>query len=137
MSTSEFTDDEKTAILRFLGYPDWVSLAASVQLGYPSASQPMYLVVDAFKRISPTARALLRVDLAECVCIEEQLSQARSRMRATKLEGMTLNPNEANQLRGELAYWTNRLADDLGAPKNPFAASTAGGMPGGINAKIV
>lgn len=136
MSTAEFTDDEKTEILRFLGYPDWVSLASSVQLGYPAASQPMFLVMDSFHRITPSARALVRHDVGELVCIERQLSEARTRMRAVKLEGMELNPHETRQLRGELAYWTKRLEDDFGVKYNPMSSMANGGMPGGINAKV-
>lgn len=136
MSTAAFTDEEKTEILRFLGYPDWVSLASSVQLGYPAASQPMFLIVDAFHRMSPPAREQIRRDVHELVCIERQMSDARTRFRATKLEGMTLNPNETRQLRAELEYWTMRLEDDFGVKRNPTSTFAMGGMPGGINAKV-
>lgn len=136
MSTAEFTDDEKAEILRFLGYPDWQSMASSIQLGYPAASQPMFLVVDAFHRLSPSARALVRRDVGELRCIEDQMSAARDRMRATKLEGISLNPNETRQLRQELEYWTVRLEDDFGVKRNPTASFSGGGMPGGINAKV-
>lgn len=134
MSTSEFTDDEKTQILRYLSYPDWQSLASSIQLGYPAASQPMFLVVDAFKRLTPTGRAAVRKDTGELDCIEQQMSDARGRMRASKLEGMTFNEKETVQLRQELEFWTRRLEDDLGCKRNPYASMT-GGM-GGMNARV-
>lgn len=136
MSTAEFTDDEKTEILRFLGYPDWISLASSIQLGFPAASQPMFLLVDSFNRISPTARARVREDVHELQCIERQMSDARQRMRATKLEGLEFNKTETMQLRQELQYWTMRLEDDFGVKRNPYSTFSMGGMPGGLNAKV-
>jgi hypothetical protein len=136
MTTSPFTDEEKTEILRFLGYADWASLAQSIQLGFPAASQPMFLVFDSFKRITPTARAQVRHDVGELRCIEQQLSEARNRFRAMELEGLKLNPREPMQLRQELSYWTNRLADDLGVKANPYSQMGYVGMPGGINAKV-
>jgi hypothetical protein len=136
MSNAVFTDDEKTEILRFLGYPDWISVSSSIQLGYPAASQPMFLLVDAFNRISPSARAQVRSDLTELRCIEGQISDARTRMRAIKLEGLEFNQNEAQQLRQELQYWTMRLEDDFGVKRNPFSTFAMGGVPGGINAKV-
>ncbi len=134
MSTAEFTDDEQAEILRFLGYPDWQSMASSIQLGYPAASQPLYLLRDAFHRLTGPARALVRRDVEELKCIENQMSDARQRMRATKLEGVTLNPRETIQLRGELEYWTVRLENDFGCYRNP--AAQGGSMPGNINAKV-
>jgi len=136
MSTAAFTDEEKTEILRFLGYPDWQSVASSVQLGYPAASQPMFLLVDAFNRISPTGRARVRSDMSELECIERQISQSRDRMRAVKLEGLEFNQGEAGQLRQELQFWTMRLEDDFGVKRNPYSTFAMGGVPGGINAKV-
>ena len=133
----DFTEGEVAEILRFLGYANWKALAQSIQLGYPAAGQPMFLVLDSLKRIAPASRALVRKDLAELRCIEDQLSAARSRMRAVSLEGLRMNPAEANMLRQELAYWTKRLADDFGVVANPYSQMEYTGLPGGINAKVV
>jgi hypothetical protein len=133
-----FTDEEKTEILRFLRYPDWVSLAQSVQLGYPAASEPMYLVVDAFKRMTPTAEGKIRRDICELNAIECQLSQSRTRMVVTGVNGVKFNPSEPKQLLDLMTYWERRLADDLGVAPNPFSQGEyrgAGGA-GGINAKV-
>jgi len=136
MSTADFTDEEKTEILRFLGYPDWQSLSSSIQLGYPAASQPMFLLVDAFHRITPSARAIVRRDVEELRCIEQQMGSARQRMRAVKLEGLEFNKTETAQLRQELQYWTTRLEDDFGVRRNPYSSMAQGGFPGGINSKV-
>lgn len=135
--TGPFNDEEQAEILRFLGYANWQSLAQSIQLGYPAAGEPLFLVLDSFQRIAPASRALIRHDLAELRCIEAQLSSGRSRLRASSIEGLRMNPTELNQLRGELKYWKDRLADDLGVVANPFAQSEMGGTPGGLNAKVM
>ncbi len=133
MSTAPFTDEEKTEILRFLGYPDWQSMASSVGLGYPSATQPMYQVVDAFGRITPTGREQVRRDVEELKCIENQRSEARKRFAVLGLEDVRINPNETRQLAQEIDYWTTRLANDLGCIPNPYALASNGG---GINARV-
>jgi hypothetical protein len=134
MSTEPFTDEEKTEILRFLDYPDWQSMASSVGLGYPSATQPMYQTVDAFVRITPTGRAMVRRDLEELRCIERQRSEARQRFAVLGVEDVKLNQNETRQLGGETAVWKAKLANDLGTIPNPYALASGGG--GGINARV-
>jgi len=136
MSQAAFTAEEETDILRFLGYPDWQALASSVQLGYPATGQPLYLVRDSLKRVAPTAREVIRRYLCELRDIECQMSQARSRFRAKRLEGLELNPREPMMLRGEYTYWQRRLADDLGVVPNPYSQMEFRGMPGGLNATV-
>ena len=131
-----FTDPEKARIKHFLGYPDWVALAASIQLGFPAGSQPLFLVEQAFQRLTEGGEASVRTDLCNCEDIEVQLGGARSRFKATQLGELKLNAMEPAQLRGELVYWGQRLADDLGVVKNPYSQSAYEGMPGGINAKV-
>lgn len=116
-----FTEDEQARIKYFLSYPDWVSLAQSFQLGYPAASQPLFLVEDAFKRLTPQGEFAVRRALCECESCENQLSDSRTRFKALKLGELTLNPHEPKALRRELLYWTTRLADSLGVVSNPYS----------------
>jgi hypothetical protein len=116
-----FTADEQTRIKYFLSFPDFLALAQSFQLGYPAASQPLFLVDDSFKRITPQGEFSVRRALCECESIEAQLSDARSRFKARKLGELELNPNETKMLRRELLYWTTRLADSLGVVSNPYS----------------
>lgn len=116
-----FTTDEQARIKYFLSYPDFRQLAQSFQLGYPAASQPLFLVDDSFKRITPDGEFAVRRALCECESIERQLSDARSRFKATKLGELQLNPAETRMLRKELLYWTTRLADSLGVVSNPYS----------------
>lgn len=131
----DFTAAEKTEILRYLGYADWQSLASSVGLGYPSASQPMFIATDAMFRITDAGRDMVRRDLAELRCIEDQISSSRQRFAAVKIDGLEINQNETRKLREEKAHWTEQLADDLGCTANPYRQSGGGG--GGINARVI
>jgi len=131
---AELNDREKAKILRYLGYADWSSVASSFQLGYPSPSDPEFLVRDAFARITDEGLELVRRDLCELESIEDQLHSCRKRMKASKLGDLQVNADEPFMLRREMTYWTSRLSDDLGAPINPFSSATTG--VGGRNAKV-
>lgn len=135
-ATSPLTEDEKNGIMHFLGYASWSSLAQSIQLGIPMASQPLFLVYDSFVRISPGGIESVRRDLCECQAIEKQLSDARSRMKAVTIGNIGLNPRETFMLRDELRFWTKRLADDLGVVQNPYSQMSYLGMGGGISGKV-
>jgi len=128
------TEREQAQIIRHLGYANWSSLASSFQLGYPAASQPEFLVRDAFARIDAEGLELVRRDVRELNCIEDQMSEARSRFKALRLGELTPNQNEIRQLRREFAEWQAKLANDLGAPINPFAR---GALAGGRNATVI
>ncbi len=130
-----FTPQERSRILHFLGYLNVSQLAASIQLGIPTGSQPLFLVEDAMKRLFPEGEDSVRRDLCELESIEKQLGDARSRFKADSMGNLKMNRSEPMQLRQELDYWTKRLADDLGVFPNPYAQATGGG--GGINAKVI
>jgi hypothetical protein len=132
-----FTEQQRNRMLHFLGYPDWQSVAQSIQLGYPAASEPLFLVYDSFFRMNPATIPTVLQDLCECEAVEAQLSDARSRMKAMQLGDLKTNPQETRQLRQELTYWTRRLADDLGVNPNPYSQMNYYGYGGGVNAKIV
>lgn len=132
-----FTDDEKTRILRFLGYPDWQQLSQSIQLGFPAASQPLFLVFDSFNRMTPTAEERIRFDLCQCEAVENQMIDARSRLKASRIGDLHVDgARERRALVADLEYWTRRLADDLGVFPNPYAQTTVFGYGGGRNAVV-
>lgn len=132
-----FTLSEQARILHFLSYPKFSSLSQSIQLGYPAASEPLFLAEDAFKRITSEGEVSIRIDLCECESIERQLSNARTRFKASKLGDLETNLSEPDQLRKELRYWTARLASDLGVWANPYSAFENGGeSQGGLNARV-
>lgn len=134
-----FTAEEQSRIKHFLSYPDWVLLAQSIQLGIPAASQPAFLVDDAFRRLTAGGEAGVRIDLCECEDIEVQLRSARGRLRASKIGNITLNPMELSQLKQELLFWITRLGDDLGVVPDPYSKMMYDGIgrAGSVSARVV
>lgn len=131
------SDQETGRILHFLSYTNWKSLASSISLGYPAASQPLFLVFNAVKSLTQEGEAAVRRDLCECEEIECQLSDARKRFKASKLGELTMNPQETRMLREELVFWVRRLSDDLGVFPNPYSQMLVfGSGGGGINARV-
>ena len=123
-----FTADQQARIKHFLSYPDWVALAQSIVLGFPSASEPLFLLEDAFRRLTPGGEGSVLINLSECECIEQQLRDARTRFRARKVGNVELNPDEPMMLRQELSFWTIRMADDLGVIADPYSQALAQGL---------
>jgi hypothetical protein len=119
--TRPLTEDERSRVKHFLQYPDWSALAYSIQLGYPAASQPLYLVEGAFSRITNPAVETVRRDLCQLEAIEAQLGSARGRLKATELGNLKLNPNELTDLRRELVWWALTLASDGGRYRSSVA----------------
>lgn len=133
------TEPQQSRIRHFLGYPSFSSLSQSIQLGYPAASQPLFLLEDAFRRLKPGGEAAVLQDLCECESIEKQMSQARTRFSALKLDKLEVNQQETQQLLGALRYWSARLADDLGVVANPYSQAEWLGtsLSGGVNSRVV
>ena len=129
------TETEQAKALRFMGYANWTSLASSFQLGFPAGSQPEFLVRDAFTRIREESIELIRRDINELECLENQISDT-SRIKASKLGDMTLNADEFGDISQRMGYWRDMLAQDLGAYFNPFG-SQGGTAAGGRNARVV
>lgn len=129
MPNAILTEEEKARIRYHLGYPQ-TDPVASIQLGVPRASQPMFLVEGQMNRIPDSAIALVRRCVANCDATDQRILECQERMAARRADEIDLNENEADMLRKEYRFWVQRLADILGAPINPFAAAfTAGASP--------
>ncbi len=114
------TEIEKSKILRFLGFPDWATLALSWSISFPTAIEPQYQIQDAFYRMSDEALELIREDMRQCEAVESQLKESIKRLKASKVGEITLNPDEQAALRGELNHWKAQLANDFGTILNPY-----------------
>jgi hypothetical protein len=132
-----FTEQQKGRVLHHLGYPNWSMLSNGIQLGFPAGAQPLFLVEQAFKLLTPDGEAEVANDICECDAIECQLTDARSRFRALEIGELKLNPHEPRQLRQELFWWRNKLSDDLGVAPNPRSMMALSGEAGGINARVL
>jgi hypothetical protein len=129
MTTAVLTEEEKARIRYHLGYPQ-TDPVASIQLGVPRSSQPMFLVETQMNRIPDTAIALIRICVARCDATEQRIMECQERMAAKSVDEVDLNPDEPEMLRKEYRYWVQKLADNLGAPINAYASAwQAGAQP--------
>lgn len=130
MVLAVLTEEEKARIRYHLGYLQ-VMPASAIILGIPAASQPAFLVEQAMEHIPDNAIAIIRNLVAKCDITENNIMLAQTRMVARSVDEIDLNPDEADQLRGEYRYWVQKLSDNLGAPINAYASAfqSGGRMP--------
>lgn len=114
------SDYEKQRIRYHLGYPALTD-AASVSFGVPTMNQTNFLVESALLRLLEPALEQVRSISNVMDGIEKQLVSAQGRLRAEKLEELTLRGDECDALEGEYRRWGYRLADVIGAPIYPFS----------------
>lgn len=129
MPTAVLTDEEKGRILHHTGYV-LTDPVASIQLGIPRASQPMFLVQAQMERIPLAHVGLIRRYISILDMLEDKLVEATERFAAEKLGEITLRDNETQMLEGEYTRWAKRLADDLGVPLNPYCERFRAGAVG-------
>ncbi len=115
-----FSDEEKNKILYHLGYLIG-TLSGSVALGFPRASQPMFLVMQAFNYIPSSGIGIIRRQIAVLDLIEDRLIESQERLAASKLGDITLNEGEPDKLEKEYCRWAKRMADTLGVPLNIYS----------------
>jgi hypothetical protein len=118
--------EEKSRILHHLGYPT-LNRIATIALGYPAVSQPMFIAESSFENVPQSAVGNIRRTLGILEAREAKQVDATVRLQALEIEGMKLNPDEIDQLDRELRRWSQRLSDDLGAPPNPYSQRFGGG----------
>lgn len=116
------TPEERGKIRYHLGYPV-VAQNTVISLGFPSGGHPAFLVEAAMNDVLPEGEPLVRRTLSECECIDAQLSDARrNRLQTAAVETIVLRSrDEIEDLEDQLDLWTDKLADILAVPKNPFS----------------
>ena len=136
MANAILTEEEKARIRYHGGYLQ-INPAAAIILGFPAAAQPAFLVEQAMEHIPDTAIAIIRNLVAKCDITENNIMLAQTRMVAKSVDVIDLNPDEANQLRGEYRYWVQKLYDNLGAPINAYASAFQSGGRPPLNLSVV
>jgi hypothetical protein len=112
---------ERARVRHHLGYLN-VSPGASISLGIPSASQPLFLVESSMNSLMPEAEPSVRRAIKELDCIEDQLNQKRSQLGVTSVEGIRFDiPSALDELESQYQLWSRILADTFGCPINPFS----------------
>lgn len=116
-----FTKYERERIKYHLGYLN-TYLGSSISLGVPSASQTLFILESSMNDIIPEAESFARRAVSELDCIEDQLSQARDRLPASRTDQTYLRgPEEMDELESQYDLWSKKLADVFGVPINPFS----------------
>lgn len=123
-------EEEKVRIRHHLGYLN-VQPASAIQLGFPRASQPQFLVESAMNNILVSAVGQIRKYISILDNIEDRLVGALDRLEASKLSEITLRADEHDALEREYYRWAQRLADDLGVPLNVYSERFRRGAAGG------
>jgi hypothetical protein len=131
------TTSERERTRYHLGYLN-VAPAASIALGFPRASQALFLVESAMNNLLPEGEDRVRTHLAVLDGIESKLIDAQCRLAAKEVGEITLNPEETRKLEEEYTRWADRLARQLGVYRNPFSPGSpfGSGGSGGINVPV-
>lgn len=119
------TEIDRARVRHHLGYLQ-TEPVSSIQLGVPSASQALFLVEKQMDRLVPAAVPMILRYLSILDSIELQMVDGLKRLKAVRLGELQLRNSNEDQteqdlLEREYVRWAKRLADDLGAPLNPFS----------------
>jgi len=128
-NTAILSQEEKTSVLLHMGYQAQQMASASMSLGIPSATQPMFLVASALERIPESAVGELRRTLGHLERIKVRLMDIVEQLDVSEIGNIKLREDATNALEREYNRWAQRLSNLLGAPLNPYAeryATTAG-----------
>ncbi len=115
------TEQERSRIRYHLGFPN-VGYTTVLALGFPAAGHPAFLLEGAMNAILPAAEPNCRDVIRQCDCIEQQMKDARSRMKARVVGEIILrSTEEIGDLEEQYRYWTDALVDIFGVNKNPYS----------------
>lgn len=116
-----FTEQEKAKIRVALGYL-MAAPVASIVLGVPAATQPMFLVEGAMERMLFHSGPIIRDILCQIDAVDEAIKGLPGYAVASVMGNMTLREDSMEKLQQLRGYWVKRLSDVLGAPSNPYSA---------------
>jgi len=115
------TQPEKARIRYHLGFPN-IGTATVLALGFPAGGHPAFLLESAMNQILPESEPLVRNAVLQCDCIEQQLAEARQRLKVNTAGNVILRGREElEDLEDQYDYWTDALVDIFGVNKNPFS----------------
>lgn len=124
----EFSEDEKSRIQHYLGYPKQTALDDGLSSGYAiSNAATMQYLFDALKRLSPEGAARVREDLQQLACIDQEIIAMRGYAGVTGAAEMQLDAAKGRtHLKKDRLDYVKRLADDLGVRPNRGAMQFGG-----------
>lgn len=117
-----FTEEERSLILHYLGYPKESTQIAAGSLGYRLVNNSLQYLESTFYRLAPEGVQRVREGLRELRCIDEELKKLRSRAAVKNTGDVELDvPGGRRMLLAERRRYVQQLSTDLAAPVNPYA----------------
>lgn len=126
------TPEEIARARAHLGYLN-VAEAYTFVLGTPAAVETTFLIQGAFERVLVEAVPLFRRYLAHLDEIEEEMIEGLPALQASRVGSIEVRPDHMRALAEQYDRWAGKLANLLGAPRNPFDKT----LGGGINARVI
>lgn len=122
---ASLSEADRVRVRHHLGYLS-TEPVASINLGFPSASQAQFLAERAMNNLIPEAVGRILKDLNVLDSIEDQQVDALKRYKAQQLGELKIRNNndersEVMLLHESYELWRKKLADDLGVPINVFS----------------
>jgi len=115
------TEEEKALTRYHLGYPQ-IGNNTVLALGYPTGGQMQFLLEAMMDQMRPSGEPIFRKVLQQCICVEAQMIEARSRLKAEAVGTISLRgAAEIEDLEDQYMYWTNALSDIFSGDKNPYS----------------
>lgn len=112
---------EKSRVRAHLGYPQ-TSVGAAIALGLPTTNQFGFMLEQAMNLILPASEQHVRRMIVELDCIEDQLSDARTKLAVAAVDGIRFRgPEQIASLEDQYSGWARKLADAFGVPINVFS----------------
>jgi len=128
------TEQDKEAVRYHLGFFN-VDPSASITLGFPAGTEPMFLVERAMNRISSQyAISRIKKILVHLEFLEESMMGATQRLQALQVDEIKIRNSrdevtEQDELEHEYNRWAHRLAESMGVPLNPMSRRFGGAGP--------
>lgn len=127
------TNDEKSRIRYYLGYPQTAPLAASIQLGIPRPTATGFLLEEAMSLLQEQGaldnvrRILAILGEIECTLVASVTSLVASELGEMKLHpGKDRGHYATDLFEREVSRWTDRLAEIFAVPRYAYSTRTRG-----------
>lgn len=117
-----FSEEDLSKILQYLGYPKQTGLVASTSDGTRMNSPSLDYLYTSLLRLSPEGETRAREDMCKIHQVDVQLASLITKATLESTGDLKFNMRAGRTiLLAERRRLVNQLADDLGAPPNPFA----------------
>jgi hypothetical protein len=124
------TELERKRVLYHLDYA-LLSLPTTLGLGLPIVTQARFIVEQNMLHVDAASEPLIREVMGRLDCIVRETDQARAALVMSRTGETYFREDAIQRIDLEYAKWVTRLADMLGAQRNPVS-NAATGQFGGV-----